>query len=390
MAEGAESFGYGEEAVEEKRSLVGTALARCKPTTRREKRLIDSPLFEPLLANLLAFVKAFQRKHKAENPPPPKPGREPVRLPEHQMNGIVKTHDEMLHALSRSYLTIVIEFSDHRNLLSDQKFFKWLHVMLCQFIENSLEKNDPDLMDAVKLELHRIFQGDRFNTEAKKPEQIKRLHKRKMKRSELMRMVPALSKEMGKNSPVVAHLLPSQAERVSQCMKGLEAFQLEMRENMNKASTRQSLRESQGSNHPTLDVFDTDKVGRRDTRLPRPQTSLGSNRPQSSQSSPNWAQQRSSTPASRSSGPASATIRRGGTGGFVTDIPIFGHSTANQRERTVSAQSRGSQVPKRGPESVQLPAHGGWEARVHSLTNMEKRGGWKVKTPVRWVNWQDR
>lgn len=38
-------------------SLTGTALARTKITTEREKRLVKSDLFEPLLANLLAFVK---------------------------------------------------------------------------------------------------------------------------------------------------------------------------------------------------------------------------------------------------------------------------------------------------------------------------------------------
>jgi len=41
-------------------SLTGTALARTKITTGREKRLVESVLFEPLLANLLAFVKAYQ------------------------------------------------------------------------------------------------------------------------------------------------------------------------------------------------------------------------------------------------------------------------------------------------------------------------------------------
>jgi len=361
MADGF-SYGSGEEP-EEKRSLVGTALSRSRATTRSQKRLIESELFEPLLANLLAFVKAFQRKHKAENPPPKKPGKEPVRIPKDQMDAIVKNHDDMLRALSRSYLAIVIEFSDHNNLLADQNFFRWLHAMLCQFIENSLEKNDTELMETVQLELHRIFQGDRFNVEAKRPEQIIRKHKRKIGKWALMRHVPKLSRELVRNSPIVGHLLPSPAERINKVMKDLEAFS--------------------ASNNPRKSPLG------RAQKMARPQSSMGFSRPGTAPQTPELGPAGASPP--RAMTPSSATLRPGAGKMFVTAVSPTRPSTAPARDPARSngtAFGRAWQSPQSPPRKKKLPAHGGWEARVHALSLLEKKSNWKVKQPLKWVDWQ--
>ena len=61
------------------------------------------------------------------------------------VNQINHDHAIAQKHLSRSYLTIIIEFSSHSQLLADQKFFRWLHKMLCQFIDQSTEKGDKEL-----------------------------------------------------------------------------------------------------------------------------------------------------------------------------------------------------------------------------------------------------
>ena len=80
-------------------------------------------------------------------------------------------------------------------------------------------------MEAVQLELHRLFQGDRFNVEAKKPEQILRIHKKRIRPWKLNRMNPmTLGKEMQRNSPVVSTILPSPSEKITAMLKEIEVY----------------------------------------------------------------------------------------------------------------------------------------------------------------------
>jgi len=328
MDESAE-FSFGGDG--EKRSLVGTAMARSRATTRTEKNFLESGMFEPLLENILAFAKAFQKLYKASNPPPSKPGKKRVTIAEDQMQELREKHADALDLLSRCYLGIVIEFSNHRNLLADQKFFKWLHGILCQFIDNSLDKSDAAVMAAVQLELHRIFQGDRFNQEAKKPEQRSRLFGRvKIKRWQQKRISPALSKEMAKHSPIVGHLFPSQTER-------LEVFMQEL-----------------------------DSKSQR-TKLTRPATAFGG------ESRVSMSPLSSVSTLSRPARASTATIRK---------------QTDKRQQLSLSpteprSESRSASRAIRRPQS-----HGGWEARQHSLSLMEKRKNWKGNTNQKLYEWQ--
>jgi hypothetical protein len=238
-----------------------------------------------------------------ENIPPPKPGREPKVVPKEMQHEILQNHAEALRNFSRSYLTIVIEFSSHSQLLADRNFFRWMHTMLCQFIEQSIEKGDQNLEEAVQLEIHRLFQGDRFNVEAKKPEQIQRVYHRPIRKWALNRECAlTLGKEMQRNSPVVTTVLPSPSQRIQSMLKDLDdsaksAFSRQGRGRHHRnARSQQHTQGSRGDGtRPASAVpFSASRkspgcVALHEKHLPaRPQTSHGFQSASGSPSSPDW------------------------------------------------------------------------------------------------------
>jgi len=315
-------------------TLVERAMARSRATTRTEQLFLHSDLFEPLLANLLAFVKLFQKVFKVEN------GFQ--SMSDEKLRQLRKMREESMAHLSRSYLAVIIDFSNHRNILADQKFFLWLHEILCQFIENSVDRTDTNLMEATNLELHRIFQGDRFNVEAKKPAQVAKVYgKKKISKWKLGRYCEPLSKAMINTSPVVGGLLPTRADKIKSFL-----------DTVNQNSPRE-------------------KARRRE--LARPSTAASGD--------PSL---RASSSLSRGPGqPRAASAATMRSGVFVTDVPL------QRRARPSSSLLPSPQSPDK-PRRKELAGQGGWEGRVHALCIMEKRNNWKVSTPTKWVNWQSR
>ncbi len=160
------------------------------------------------------------------NPPKREVYQKPIVFPPERLASAQNALGEILTKLSRTYLCIIQEFSEHEKPQSDQKFFVWLQSMLMSFLDNQLDKRDLSLVGAVHMELCRIFQGDRFNQEAKKPEQVARIFSGKklkqLRRFECHQICPPLSSEIGRNSPIVAHILPSSQMRIKSFMKELD------------------------------------------------------------------------------------------------------------------------------------------------------------------------
>ena len=223
-----------------------------------------------------------------ENVPPPKPGREPKVVPEERRQEILRQHADALRNFSRSYLTIIIEFSSHSQLLADQNFFRWMHTMLCQFIEQSIEKGDKNLEEAVQLELHRLFQGDRFNVEAKKPEQILRVHKRPIRKWAMNRQCElTLGKEMQRNSPVVTTVLPSASQRIQKMLKDLDDFR-HSPPSKSRPPSREMLARPSPWSHDSPGIKNEAPETSPKLSITRPHTSLGPRTGASRPNSPDW------------------------------------------------------------------------------------------------------